>query len=161
MVGKSYSLVYYAAPFEGAYYRAVVNEKFVHRNDAVVNVDFIDYGNSAIVKTSELRELPSKPIVQNNKGFAHRIDLAFVESITSGNEMSDNALEAINGQLVGQTFFIERRVFESESPRRTYEIAVLYDSEKERHPFISKNFSLVAEGLLKIDENQLQFLSSE
>ena len=42
MVGKTYSLVYYAAPFEGAYYRAVVNEKFVHRNDAVVNVDFID-----------------------------------------------------------------------------------------------------------------------
>jgi len=79
-----------------------------------------------------------------HKALAHRIDLAFVEPITSANEMSENALEVINGQLIGPTFLVERRVFESESPRRTYEIAVLYSSEKDRHPFISKNFSLVA-----------------
>lgn len=127
VVGKSYSLLYYAAPFEGAYYRAMVDVKFTHKKDKSVTVFFMDYGNSAEVSTTQLRELPATEIMQN-KALAHRIDLAFVEPIAVAKELSESAMEAINNEIIGPTFLLERRVFESESPRRKYEIAILYDN---------------------------------
>lgn len=98
----------------------------MHKNTHDVAVYFMDYGNCAVLKTSELRELPSSAVMQN-KDFAHRIALAFLEPLTSSNEMSENAIEAINSQLIGHSFMMERRIFESETPRRTYEIAMLYE----------------------------------
>lgn len=74
--GKKYPAGMYAAPFEGAYYRAMIERgKIAHNADFTtemeIDVYFVDYGNSEKCQGSEIRLIPGgsrsaseKPLAQ-------------------------------------------------------------------------------------------------
>ena len=127
------------------------------KNENLVGVLYIDYGNSAKVEKGSLVVIPEEIMMVEE--LATRGELAFVKPLKQSNDSYDSTLEDIQNLLLEKQFNLH--IEEGKHPTDIDSVILFEDDIESDHILDSVNLKLVESGLLKLNRKSLFNINPE